>query len=98
MTAASVTIIETTTDEQCVQAALAWCQEHGYRGGRLPRGERFMPDRCPLSQATGFLIDPVFGGYDHEGVWHPFGELVRTFIKRYDSGGLPEFDIEAGEA
>ena len=92
----TVTIIETTTTEACVEAALAWAQEHGYEGDRLPKGQRYTADRCPLAKATGFVIDPTNGGLDRDcRAFHPFGELVRVFVSRFDRGQIPEFDLEA---
>ena len=93
----TVTIIETTTTDACTQAALAWVQEHGYTGDRLPKGVRGSSHLCPLSKATGLIVgaDTAFRLYDHREDEFRLPLRVVEWRRRFDRGELPEFDLEA---
>ena len=101
----TVTVLETTSTEACVEAALAWAQEHGYNGDRLPKGQKASHDRCPLACATGMTVDPWealrFKETDNGALAlvEQFGlpPLVKEFVKRFDRGEISEYDLEAND-
>lgn len=92
----TVTIIETTTDAQCVEAALAWCREFGFDGDQLPKGCRGDSRMCPLARATRMIVgcSTAFGKDWVEAGLPP---RVVEFRRRFDLGLFAEYDLEAND-
>lgn len=81
------------------RAALAWAQEWGYEGKRLPKGERGASKDCPLYVATGMTIGlrEAIRRDDDGCTVYDLPPLVCRFVERFDGRHYPHLDRGMGE-
>jgi hypothetical protein len=97
------------SDEEVIAGCLAWCNEKRAEQGmeplaELPKGERRNYKSCPCGDATGLAVYSCAYAYPSEDLYvsqlvergQTLPPLVREFVRRFDAGRLPQFDIEAG--
>jgi len=95
------------SDEEVIEACLAWCNERRAEQGKeplteLPKGRRSDPGSCPCGDATGLRVfscaygDPYGSQFISEMIekGQTLPLLVREFVNRFDSGQFPQFDID----
>lgn len=82
-----------------VKATLEWCNE--LRAGKgmeplddLPKGVRKDHESCPCGKATGAYVAAYNWCWPDSLDW-PLPSAVCEFVRRFDRGEYPQYDIEA---
>lgn len=90
-------------EPEFVAGTLAWCNEMRAKKDRppldrLPKGTRDDPWTCPCGRATGLYVDrDRFGDDGDAGTPHDLPGPVIDFVRAFDAGELPQYDVLALE-
>lgn len=78
---------------RALAAALQWARAWGWKEDKLPCGKRDSADKCPLAQATGWLIAGGLASPPDEALertWYVLPLDVQLFLDLFDYGRYPE--------